>query len=91
MIIAWCWAEQLGAVLDVGQTIQAGDEVVEVVATLADATQTVVAYRAPVGSDLFPSPVDPPGGASGDDGDLLVADLLLGRGIHGAGELRQPP
>ncbi|MDQ1566603.1 MAG: hypothetical protein QOF96_1483, partial [Actinomycetota bacterium] len=73
---AWHRAEQLGAVLGVGRTIQVGDEVVEVVATLADATQTVVVYRAPVGSDLFPSPVDPPGGASGGTmGDLLVAHL----------------
>jgi hypothetical protein len=73
---AWRRAEQLGAVLAVGRTIQVGDEVVEVVATLADATQTVVAYRALVGSDLFPTPVDPPGGASGGVmSDLLVAHL----------------
>jgi hypothetical protein len=73
---AWRRAEQLGAVLEVGRTIQVGDEVVEVMATLADATQTVVAYRATVGSDLFPTPVDPPGGASGRAmGDLLVAHL----------------
>ena len=73
---AWRRAERLGAFLEVGRTVRVGDEIVEVVATLADATQTVVAYRAPAGSDLFPSPVDPPGGASGGAmGDLLVAHL----------------
>lgn len=73
---AWYRAERLGAFLEVGRTVQVGDEVVEVVATLADATQTVVVYRAPAGSHLFPSPVDPLGGASGGVmGDLLVAHL----------------
>jgi len=67
-------AARLGAFLEVGRTVQVGDESVEVVATLADATQTVVAYRAPEGSGVLPSPVDPPGGASGRTmGDLLVA------------------
>jgi hypothetical protein len=73
---AWRRAERLGAFLEVGRTIQVGDETVEVVATLADATQTVVAYRAPEGSGVLPSLVDPPGGASGRTmGDLLVAHM----------------
>lgn len=61
--------------------LQFGDEAVELLATLADATQTVVVYRTPVGSDLFPSPVAPPGGASGGViGDLLMAHLPPGEG-----------
>ena len=73
---AWRRAQRLGAVLEIGRTLQFGDEAVELLATLADATQTVVAYRAPAGSHLFPSPVDPPGGASGGAmGDVLVAHL----------------
>lgn len=73
---AWHRAERLGAFLEVGRIVQVGDEAIELVATLADATQTVVAYRAPAGSDLFPTPLDPSGGASGGVmGDLLVAHL----------------
>jgi hypothetical protein len=73
---AWRRAERLGAFLEVGRIVQVGDEAIELVATLADATQTVVAYRAPAGSDLFPSPLRPSGGASGTVmGDLLVAHL----------------
>ena len=73
---AWRRARGVGAFLEVGRSIQVGDELVEVVATLADATQTVVAYRAPPGSDLMPSPVDPPGGAAGRVmGDLLVSHM----------------
>lgn len=73
---AWRRAQRVGAVLQVDRSLQVGDEVAEVVATLADATQTVVAYRAPAGSGLMPSPVDPPGGAAGRVmGDLLVAHM----------------
>src|SRR2546423_1130030 len=73
---AWRGPEALGAVLRVGRTRQVGDEVGAVTGTLADATQTVLAYRAPVGSDLFLALVDPPGGASGRSmGALLVAPL----------------
>ncbi|MGH9011185.1 MAG: hypothetical protein ACRDYF_15235 [Acidimicrobiia bacterium] len=78
----WRQAEGLGAFLEVGQNIQVGDEVVEVVATLADVTQTVVVYRAPAGSDLFPSPLFAEGGASGGVmGDLLVAHLPPAEGL----------
>lgn len=74
---AWRRAQRLGAFVEVGRTFRFGDDTVEVVATLADSTQTVVAYRAPDTSDLFPSPVDLLGGCSGGRvmGDLLVAHL----------------
>jgi hypothetical protein len=74
---AWQRAQRLGAFVEVGRTFRFGDDTVEVVATLADSTQTVVAYRAPATSDLFPSPVDLFGGCSGGRvmDDLLVADL----------------
>ena len=72
----WRQAQRLGAFVDVGRVVQIGDEDAEVVATLADATQTVVAYRTPPGSDAFPSPLRPFGGASGGVmGDLAVAHL----------------
>ncbi|HKY74996.1 MAG TPA: hypothetical protein VJS45_02570 [Acidimicrobiia bacterium] len=63
--------------MEVGRTFTFGEETVEVVATLADSTQTVVAYRAPATSDLFPSPVELMGGCSGGRvlDDLLVAHL----------------
>jgi hypothetical protein len=72
----WRRAAELGAFLEVGRVVRVQEQDIEVVATLADATETVVAYRAPAGSDVFPSPVEPMGSAIGTHiGDLLVAHL----------------
>jgi hypothetical protein len=72
----WRRAEALGAFLPVDRTLTVNGQEIQIVATLADSTQTVVAFRAPERSLLWPSPVYPLGGGSGTMvGDLRAAFL----------------
>jgi hypothetical protein len=63
-------AEALGALLNLNPHVRVADEGIEVVATLADATQTAIVYRAPSGFWASPRPVAPRalmGGSSGGE------------------------
>src|SRR5437588_11363807 len=88
-------AEARGALLELDPPVRVGD--IEILATLADATQTAIVYRAPTGARAIPravAPRDLKGGSTGGRlGEYQIAHMPPIGGQHSTitGSFGRPP